>query len=78
MYCLGIGPLPVMVLNGFCYIVSLTECYFNSHMHKMSPWGSRHYFWQPILLAKYQKAQIPEVPLFSYWKTPKCTEFKKL
>ena len=78
MYCLGFGPLPVMVLNGFCYIVSLTECYFNSHMHKMSPWGSRHYFWQPILLAKHLKAQIPKVPLFSCWKTPKCTEFKKL
>ena len=33
-------------------------------MHKIGPWhGPKHYFWQPILLEKYQKGGIPKVHL---------------
>ena len=35
----------------------------------MGPWGTKYHFWQPILIEKCQKAQIPCVPLFYIRKT---------
>ena len=29
----------------------------------MGPFGHKHHFWQPVLIKKCQKAQIPCVPL---------------
>ena len=47
----------------FVILFHCEECYFNPHMHKMSPLqGLKNYFWQPILLEKYQNRQIPRVP----------------
>ena len=53
----------VMMINGFCYIVSY-EYYFNSHIHKMGPRGPKHHSWQPVFTEKCQKAQIACVLLF--------------
>ena len=58
-----------MTLNGFCYVSSWGECYFNPHVHKMGFLEHRHYFWYLALIEKFRKAQIPYVPLFSCQKT---------
>ena len=68
MYCLDIGTLLWHLL---CFVIlsHWRECYFNLHIHKRGPWGTKYHFWQPVLIEKCQKAKISCVPLFSSQKT---------
>ena len=68
MYCLDISTL-LWHLMWSVILSHWSECYFKTHIHKMCPWGTKHHFWQSVLIEKCQKAQIPYVPLFSSQET---------
>ena len=68
MYCLDIGTL-LWHLMCFVIVSHWSECYFDPQIYKIGPWGTKYHFWQPVLIEKCQKAQIPCVPLFSRQKT---------
>ena len=64
---------------GFVILFHCEECYFNPHMHKMSPLqGLKNYFWQPILLEKYQNGQIPRVSDKKHIILPEVQELTRI
>ena len=68
MYCLDIGTL-LWDLMCFVILSHRRECYFNPIYIKWVPEEPNTIIWQPILIEKCQKAQIPCVPLFYIRKT---------
>ena len=57
MYCLDNGTL-LRHLMGFVILPHLSECHFKPHTHDMGPRGTKHHFWQPVLIKKCQEAHI--------------------
>ena len=64
---------------GFVILFCCGECYFNPHMHKTNPLqGLKNYFWQPILLEKYQNGQIPRVSDKKHIILPEVQELTRI
>ena len=78
IHCLSIGTSSWRLM-GFVILLHWVKSYFHPHLYEMRSQGPKHYFWQPVLLEKCQKPQIPRVPLYSYYKRYilKCTEITR-